>query len=98
MALHPIWWLNEQGEDPTQVRLAAQAGTKIKVTSQVLKALEKKALIEREVDPADTGAATASDAAWEAARAACGSPSCKQWTPSSSRSCRPRTPWTSSVA
>jgi DNA-binding MarR family transcriptional regulator len=51
-----IWWLNDQGEDPTQVRLAAQAGTDIKMTSQVLKALEKKGLIEREVDPADTRA------------------------------------------
>lgn len=50
------WWLNDQGEDPTQVRLAAQAGTDIKMTSQVLKALEKKGLIEREVDPADTRA------------------------------------------
>jgi DNA-binding MarR family transcriptional regulator len=51
-----IWWLNEQGEQPTQVRLAAQAGTDIKMTSQVLKTLEAKGLVERQVDPADTRA------------------------------------------
>jgi DNA-binding MarR family transcriptional regulator len=50
------WWLNEQGEHPTQVRLAAQAGTDVKMTSQVLKALEKKGLVGREVDPIDTRA------------------------------------------
>jgi DNA-binding MarR family transcriptional regulator len=50
------WWLNEQRERPTQVRLAAQAGTDVKMTSQVLKALEKRGLVEREVDPADTRA------------------------------------------
>jgi DNA-binding MarR family transcriptional regulator len=50
------WWLNEQGERPTQVRLAEQAGTDIKMTSQVLRTLEQKDLLEREVDPADTRA------------------------------------------
>jgi DNA-binding MarR family transcriptional regulator len=50
------WWLNEQGERPTQVALAAQAGTDIKMTSQVLRSLERKGLIEREVDTADTRA------------------------------------------
>ena len=50
------WWLNQQGEQPSQVRLAAQAGTDIKMTSQVLKTLGEKGLVEREVDPADTRA------------------------------------------
>ncbi|MEP6909533.1 MAG: MarR family winged helix-turn-helix transcriptional regulator [Actinomycetota bacterium] len=50
------WWLNEQGERPSQIALAAQAGTDIKMTSQVLRSLERKGLIEREVDPADTRA------------------------------------------
>jgi DNA-binding MarR family transcriptional regulator len=50
------WWLNEQGERPTQIALAAQAGTDIKMTSQVLRSLERKALVEREVDEADTRA------------------------------------------
>jgi DNA-binding MarR family transcriptional regulator len=50
------WWLNDQGERPTQIALAARAGTDIKMTSQVLRSLERKGLIEREVDPTDTRA------------------------------------------
>jgi DNA-binding MarR family transcriptional regulator len=50
------WWLNDQGERPSQIALAAQAGTDIKMTSQVLRSLERKNLIEREVDTADTRA------------------------------------------
>lgn len=50
------WWLNEQGERPTQVRLAEQAETDIKMTSQVIRTLERKGLVERDVDPADTRA------------------------------------------
>jgi DNA-binding MarR family transcriptional regulator len=50
------WWLNEQGERPSQIALAAQAGTDIKMTSQVLRSLERKGLIERAVDTADTRA------------------------------------------
>jgi DNA-binding MarR family transcriptional regulator len=50
------WWLNEQGDTPTQIALAAQAGTDIKMTSQVVRSLERKGLIDREVDAADTRA------------------------------------------
>jgi DNA-binding MarR family transcriptional regulator len=50
------WWLNEHGERPSQIALAAQAGTDIKMTSQVVRSLERKGLIEREVDAADTRA------------------------------------------
>jgi DNA-binding MarR family transcriptional regulator len=50
------WWLNEQGVHPNQVAIAAQAGTDIKMTSQVLRSLERKGLIEREIDSADTRA------------------------------------------
>jgi DNA-binding MarR family transcriptional regulator len=50
------WWLNTQGEHPNQLALARQAGTDVKMTSQVLRALETKGLIEREVDPDDTRA------------------------------------------
>jgi DNA-binding MarR family transcriptional regulator len=50
------WWLNGQGEHPNQLALARQAGTDVKMTSQVLRALESKGLIEREVDPTDTRA------------------------------------------
>ncbi|GAA0611453.1 MarR family winged helix-turn-helix transcriptional regulator [Streptomyces crystallinus] len=50
------WWLNTQGEHPNQLALARQAGTDVKMTSQVVRVLERKGLIEREVDPADTRA------------------------------------------
>ncbi len=50
------WWLNEQGERPSQIALAAQAGTDIKMTSQVLRSLERKGLIERQVDTTDSRA------------------------------------------
>ncbi|MEU3860698.1 MarR family transcriptional regulator [Streptomyces sp. NPDC028722] len=50
------WWLNTHGEHPNQQALARQAGTDVKMTSQVLRALEAKGLIEREIDPADTRA------------------------------------------
>ncbi|SDL39847.1 MarR family winged helix-turn-helix transcriptional regulator [Arthrobacter sp. ok362] len=50
------WWFNTEGEHPNQMALARQAGTDVKMTSQVLRALENKGLIEREVDPVDTRA------------------------------------------
>ena len=50
------WWLNEQGERPNQLRVAAQAGTDVKMTSEVLRTLEAKGLLSREVDPDDTRA------------------------------------------
>lgn len=50
------WWLNEQGEQPNQQALARQAGTDVKMTSQVVRTLEQKGLLAREVDPADTRA------------------------------------------
>jgi DNA-binding MarR family transcriptional regulator len=50
------WWLNTHGEHPNQLALAQQAGTDVKMTSQVLRTLADKGLIEREVDPADTRA------------------------------------------
>jgi DNA-binding MarR family transcriptional regulator len=50
------WWLNEHGRDPTQIELAGFAGTDVKMTSQVLRALERKGLIARGVDRSDTRA------------------------------------------
>ena len=50
------WWLNTQGTHPNQVAVAAQAGTDVKMTSQVLRSLERKGLIERGVDSVDTRA------------------------------------------
>jgi DNA-binding MarR family transcriptional regulator len=51
-----VWWLNEHGDPPNQVAVAAQAGTDVKMTSQVLRTLEQKGMINREVDAADTRA------------------------------------------
>lgn len=50
------WWMNTHDEHPNQLTLARQAGTDVKMTSQVLRALETKGLIKREVDPGDTRA------------------------------------------
>src|SRR5437870_4629489 len=50
------WWLNRHGQRPTQIALAAFAGTDVKMTSQVVRSLERKGLVEREVDAADTRA------------------------------------------
>jgi DNA-binding MarR family transcriptional regulator len=50
------WWLSEHGEVPNQLTLARQAGTDIKMTSQVVRKLEVKGLLDRDVDPADTRA------------------------------------------
>jgi DNA-binding MarR family transcriptional regulator len=54
--LASTWWLNGQDERPNQATLAAHAGTDVKMTSQVIRSLERKGLVEREVDPADTRA------------------------------------------
>jgi DNA-binding MarR family transcriptional regulator len=54
--LATTWWLNARGEDPNQLSLARQAGTDVKMTSEVLRKLEAKGLIVRAVDTADTRA------------------------------------------
>jgi DNA-binding MarR family transcriptional regulator len=54
--LATTWWLNSRGEDPNQLSLARQAGTDVKMTSQVLRKLEAKGLLRRETDAADTRA------------------------------------------
>lgn len=51
------WWLNTHGSaTPNQLAVARQAGTDVKMTSQVVARLEARGLITREVDPADTRA------------------------------------------
>jgi DNA-binding MarR family transcriptional regulator len=50
------YWLNHQGLTPNQATVAEQAGTDVKMTSQVIRTLEAKGLITREVDPADSRA------------------------------------------
>ncbi|MFC3983246.1 MarR family winged helix-turn-helix transcriptional regulator [Streptosporangium jomthongense] len=54
--LATAWWMNSHGESPNQLSLARRAGTDVKMTSQVLRRLEDKGLLGREVDPADTRA------------------------------------------
>lgn len=49
-------WLGRNGEPPNQVQLAAQAGTEVKMTSDVVARLEAKGLIARETDPRDSRA------------------------------------------
>ena len=49
-------WLGRSGEPPNQVQLAAQAGTEVKMTSDVVARLEAKGLIARETDPHDSRA------------------------------------------
>jgi DNA-binding MarR family transcriptional regulator len=50
------WWMSERGQAPNQRQLAEQAGTDIKMTSQVVRKLEAKRLIKRPVDPGDARA------------------------------------------
>jgi DNA-binding MarR family transcriptional regulator len=54
--LASAWWLGEQREHPNQRAIATHAGTDVKMTSEVLRSLERKGLIERETDPVDTRA------------------------------------------
>src|SRR5207248_5971848 len=49
-------WLGRNGEPPNQVQLAVQAGTDVKMTSDVVVRLEAKGLIKREPDPHDSRA------------------------------------------
>jgi DNA-binding MarR family transcriptional regulator len=48
------WWLNQQGRHPSQIALAEFAGTDVKMTSQVVRSLERNGLLERQVDASDT--------------------------------------------
>jgi DNA-binding MarR family transcriptional regulator len=50
------WWLNDRGQVPNQLALARQAGTDVKMTSEVVRKLEGKGLLARETDPRDTRA------------------------------------------
>jgi DNA-binding MarR family transcriptional regulator len=54
--LASTWWLNSRGEQPNQLAVARHAGTDVKMTSEVLRKLEAKGLIKRDVDAVDTRA------------------------------------------
>jgi DNA-binding MarR family transcriptional regulator len=70
--LASAWWLNSRGDEPNQLSVARQAGTDVKMTSEVLRKLEAKGLIVRTVDAADTRARRikATERGGELARAA----------------------------
>jgi DNA-binding MarR family transcriptional regulator len=52
-----LWWFTEvRGERPTQRALADQAGTDPMMTSQVVRALEQRGLLERPPHPSDSRA------------------------------------------
>jgi len=63
------WWSNTHDSLPTQAEAAELAGADVKMTSQVLRTLERKGLLARNVDPSDTRARrlTATDAGRELA-------------------------------
>jgi DNA-binding MarR family transcriptional regulator len=54
--LASLWWITAHGEPPTQARLAEHAGTDAMMTSQVLRKLEARELLERRPDPRDSRA------------------------------------------
>ncbi len=54
--LASLAWLSRNGETVTQVRLAQQARTDVMMTSQVVRALERKGLLLRGAHPADNRA------------------------------------------
>lgn len=55
--LASAWWLGEhQPDPPSQRELADHAGTDPMMTSQVVRGLEQRGLIERIADPADARA------------------------------------------
>jgi len=50
------WWMTEHGSPPNQLQLAGQAGTDVRMTSEVVRRLEAKGLVTREVDASDSRA------------------------------------------
>ncbi len=54
--LTTTWWLTRSGEPPTQRQLAEQAGTDTMMTSQVVRKLADRGLLERADDPSDARA------------------------------------------
>lgn len=54
--LASTWWLNGHNEQPSQAALSAFASVDVKMASQVIRTLEQKGLITRQIDAADTRA------------------------------------------
>jgi DNA-binding MarR family transcriptional regulator len=49
-----LWWHQREGRQPNQLELATHTGMDTKMTSQVVRRLEAKGLLVRQVDAADT--------------------------------------------
>ncbi len=56
VVLASTWWLNTHDEQPSQAALSVFANIDVKMASQVIRTLERKGLITREIDSADTRA------------------------------------------
>jgi DNA-binding MarR family transcriptional regulator len=55
--LASLWWLEDHDDQPpTQARLAEQAGTDPMMTSQVIRKLQARGLLQREPHPGDSRA------------------------------------------
>jgi DNA-binding MarR family transcriptional regulator len=54
--LASTWWLNGAGERPNQARLSEYTGSDARMTSEVIRRLLAKGLVERAPDPADSRA------------------------------------------
>ena len=54
--LASTWWLNTHDEEPSQAALSAFAGVDVKMASQVIRTLESKGLVTRQVDAGDSRA------------------------------------------
>jgi DNA-binding MarR family transcriptional regulator len=54
--LASTWWLNQHDEQPSQAAVSAFAGIDVKMASQVIRTLEGKGLITRQIDSADSRA------------------------------------------
>ncbi|MGJ4845123.1 MarR family winged helix-turn-helix transcriptional regulator [Leifsonia sp. Le1] len=54
--LASTWWLNGTDERPNQARLSEFTGSDARMTSEVVRRLIAKGLIDREQDPADSRA------------------------------------------
>lgn len=48
-----IWWLENDSGQPTQVELAAHAGTEARMTSELVEVLRQRGLVIKATDPRD---------------------------------------------
>jgi DNA-binding MarR family transcriptional regulator len=51
--LASAWWLSQHGQAPSQLAVAAHAGTDVKMTSEVMRKLEDRGLVIQHTNPDD---------------------------------------------